>query len=259
MQLKNVEKAGSLRLNCLYFVAITTSMIRLLLVLCVIISSLASQGQTFEVSGAQESIRGIIGETLKAPVIFKNTSDKAIVIVVRKISQQIGTTQKNYFCFDNQCLDAKVEDYTLRLEPNQVITSLQIALDAGLAHGNSSVKFIAFNKFNSGETYEFDVNYAVEEREEKQIIFSSSDITLKEIYPNPVKDVAFIDYNVLDDRVQAKIIIHNILGNTIEEFPLSADETRVKINVDALTAGIYFYTLYLDNEGVITRKLILKK
>jgi hypothetical protein len=234
-------------------------MIRLFLVLCLITSTLALRGQSFEVSGAQENIKGQIGETLKAPISFKNTTDKAIVVVIRKISQQIGTTQKNYFCIDNQCLDSKVEDYTMRVEPNQVISTLQIALDAGLALGNSSVRFVAFNKFNPAESYEFDINYTVDEKEEKQIIFSSSHITLKEIYPNPVTDVAFIDYNLLDDRVKAKIIIHNILGNTIEEFPLSTDESRVRINVATLTAGIYFYTLYLDNEGVITRKLILKK
>jgi hypothetical protein len=234
-------------------------MIRLLLVVCLLISMLGLSAQSFEVSTTPESVKGTIGETLKAPIGFKNTSEKTVIIVVRKISQQIGTTQKNYFCMDEHCLDSKVEDYTIKVEPNQSVVSLQIALEAGLAHGNSSVKYIAFNKFNPSETYEFDLNFTVAEREEKQVIYSSSDITLKEIYPNPVKDIAYIEYNLLDDRVKAKILIHNILGNSIEEYPLSADENRVKIRVDALTAGIYFYTLYLDNEGVITRKLILKK
>ncbi len=234
-------------------------MIRLLLVVFLLISVLSLSAQSFEISATPESVKGVIGETLKVPVAFRNTTEKAVIIVVKKISQQIGTTQKNYFCMDDHCLDSKVEDYTLRVEPGQSVTSLQIALEAGLAHGNSSVKYIAFNKLNPSETYEFDLNFTVAEREEKQVIYSSSDITLKEIYPNPVKDIAYIEYNLLDDRVKAKILIHNILGNSIEEYPLPADETRVKIRVDALTAGIYFYTLYIDNEGVITRKLILKK
>jgi hypothetical protein len=233
-------------------------MIRLLFAICLMASVWCSYAQTFEVQSTHE-IKGTIGETLKTPVIFKNTSDKPVIIVVRKISQQIGTTQKNYFCFDSQCLESKVEEYTMKLEPNQVVSSLHIALEAGLAHGNSSVKFSAFNKLNPAESYDIDLNFIVSEREEKHIIFSSSDILLKEIYPNPVTDVAYIEYNLLDDRVKAKIVIHNILGNNIEEYPLPADENKVKIRADALTAGIYFYTLYLDNEGVITRKLILKK
>lgn len=234
-------------------------MVRLLFVVCLLVSGLGLRAQSFEMTTAEETIEGNIGETLKAPLSFKNVSEKSVIIVIRRVSQQIGTTQKNYFCLDNHCLDSKVEDYTLRLEPNQSITNLQIALEAGLAHGSSSVKYIAFNKSNPAETYEFDLNFAVTEREESQVIFSSTDITLKEIYPNPVKDVAYIEYNVLDDRVKAKIRIHNILGNSLDEYPLSPTENRVKIRVDALTAGIYFYTLYLDNEGVITRKLILKK
>ena len=234
-------------------------MTRLLLAVCLMASVLRMQAQTFEVQTTHDNVKGAIGETLKTPVIFKNTSDKTVVIVIKKVSQQIGTTQKNYFCIDAQCLDSKVEEYTLRVEPNQVINTLHVALEAGLADGHSTIKFIAFNKFTPGESYEFDLDFMVAEREEKAIIFSSSDILLREVYPNPVTDVAYIEYTLLDDRVKAKILIHNILGNTIEEYPLPPDENKVKIRADALTAGIYFYTLYLDNEGVITRKLILKK
>jgi hypothetical protein len=37
------------------------------------------------------------------------------------------------------------------------------------------------------------------------------------------------------------------------------NERSIKILADNLSAGIYFYTLYIDNEGVMTRKLIVKK
>ena len=58
---------------------------------------------------------------------------------------------------------------------------------------------------------------------------------------------------------EAKIIIHNILGSPIDEYSLPSAENRVKIRAESMGAGIYLYTLYLDNEGVITRKLIVKK
>jgi hypothetical protein len=68
-----------------------------------------------------------------------------------------------------------------------------------------------------------------------------------------------VDYNIINDDIEAKIIIHNILGNAIEEYDLPAAENKVKIRAESMNAGIYFYTLYLDNEGVVTRKLIVKK
>jgi hypothetical protein len=68
-----------------------------------------------------------------------------------------------------------------------------------------------------------------------------------------------MDYKIHNDQVKAKIVLHNLLGSSVEEHSLPPLETRLKIRTDNLDAGIYFYTLYVDNEGVITRKLIVKK
>jgi hypothetical protein len=234
-------------------------MARLLLVICFLIATLGTNAQSFEIVGLQETYRGIIGETIKVPIHFKNNSEKSITLTIRKVSNQIGTTQKNFFCFDNNCLDQRTEDFTLKLEPNQVINALQIALEAGLAQGVSSVKYLAFNRSNPSDAFEFELNFMVEEKAEKQNIYTSPHIMLHDVYPNPVTEEAYIEYSILDTQIKAKIMIHNILGNTIEEYPLPASENRVKIGAEALNSGIYFYTLYIDNEGVVTRKLIVKK
>jgi hypothetical protein len=215
--------------------------------------------QSFEIAGIQEYYKGLIGETIKAPIRFKNTSDKTITLIVRKIHSQIGGTQKNYYCIDNNCLDQRIDDYTLKIEPDQTLSALQIALDGGLAQTHSSIRYIAFNKANPAESIEFELNFLVEEKAEKENIYSSRQILLHDLYPNPVSVEAFVNYKVLDDQVKAKIVIHNILGNAIDEYPLPFVESRVKISAEPLSAGIYFYTLYIDTEAVCTRKLIVKK
>jgi hypothetical protein len=43
------------------------------------------------------------------------------------------------------------------------------------------------------------------------------------------------------------------------DYDLPASETRVKIQADELISGVYFYTVYIDNSGVLTRKLIVRK
>jgi hypothetical protein len=216
------------------------------------------QAQSFEISGVQDIYKALIGETIKAPIRIRNTTDKPISLLVRKVSSQIGGTQRNYLCIDNNCLDQRVEEYLLRLEPDQSISSLNVALEAGLAHGSSSVKFHVINKANS-ETVEFELNFQVEERAEKEHIYSSRHMTLFDLYPNPVSVDAFVDYKMYDDQIKAKIVIHNILGNPIDEYMLPFVEEQIKIRAETLSAGIYFYTLYIDGEGVITRKLIVKK
>jgi len=230
----------------------------LLLVMGIAISSCVfSQG--FEVASLQESYRGYIGEAINAPLRFKNTSDKAITLIIRKIDAQIGSSQKNYFCLDNNCLDHKVEDFIVKIEPGQVLNNFQVVLDAGLVSGESALRYVAFNKYNPGHSIEFDLNFVVEEKPEKQNIYTSRFVTLKDVYPNPVTDHAFVDYKVNNDQVKAKIVVHNILGNVVGEYNLTPLENLVRVRTDDLSAGIYFYTLYVEDEGVVTRKLIVRK
>jgi hypothetical protein len=222
-------------------------------------AAVSVNAQSFEIIGIQENYKAAIGETIKVPVHLKNTSEKALIIVVKRLSTQLGSTQKNYFCIDNNCFDQKTEEYQVRIEPGQTLTSVHVALEAGLAHGISSAKYGAFNKSNPAEIYEFDLNFVVEEKPVKENIYTSAHIILHDVYPNPVKDHGVIHYTVLNEQVKAKVVVHNILGNIIDEYPLPFSENKVNIRAETMTAGIYFYTLYIDNEGVVTRKLICKK
>ena len=215
--------------------------------------------QSFEVGQLQDIYRGYIGETVKVPLTLRNTTEKALTLVIKKLSSNLGGTQKNYFCVGKECLDQRVEDFLIKLEPGQTLSTFEIALDAGLANGISSVKYLVFNRYNSAETLEFDLNFSVEERSAKEDIFTHPHIVLRDVYPNPIVDFAYVEYDMTNDEVEAKIVIHNILGNPVDEYNLPAGESKVKIRAEAMNAGIYFYTLYLDNEGLVTRKLIVKK
>lgn len=221
--------------------------------------SINTLAQSFEVTGLQENYKGVIGETIKAPLLFKNTTDKTITLIIRKVSSQIGSTQKNYFCLDANCMDQKVEDHIIKIDPGQTLTNFIVALDAGLVSSISSVKYLAYNKSNPGEALEIDLQFVVDEKPSKESIYASRHIAIQDVYPNPLVDHAYVNYKILNDKIKAKIIVHNILGTPVGEYELSAVESKVKIRGDDLNSGIYFYTLYINNEGVMTRKLIVKR
>jgi hypothetical protein len=216
-------------------------------------------GQGFEIAPLQESYKGMIGETIRVPLRFKNTSDKPIILVIRKVDEQLGSTQKKYFCVDNNCLDTKVEDYVVKVEPGQTTANLYVALEAGLDQNESSIKYVAFNKFSPGHALDIDLNFNVEEKLAKANIYNSRHITLYDVYPNPAVEHANVTYKLASDQIKAKILVHNIIGNIIGEYTLSAFDNAIRIKTEDLSAGIYFYTLYVENEGVMTRKLIVKK
>ncbi len=224
-----------------------------------VIWSTSAFAQGFEIASIQESYKGLIGETIKAPIRFKNTSEKSITLIIRKVNGQIGSTQKNYFCLENNCLDQKVEDYIIKIEPGQTLNNFQVVLEAGLVSGESVLKYVAYSKSNPGYSLEFELNFNVEEKPEKENIYTSRLVTLHDVYPNPVVDQAIVDYKIMNDHVKAKIVVHNLLGNVVGEYSLPIFENFVRVKTDELAAGIYFYTLYVDDESVMTRKLIVKK
>lgn len=232
---------------------------RFLLLIGFVLVSGVLRAQSFEILDLQESYKGSIGDLIRAPLNFKNKTDKPITLVLRKVDTQIGSSQKNFFCPDNNCLDQRTEDYILKIEPGQTTQNFSIGLEAGLVEGFSAIKYIIFNKSNPTESSQFELNFDVVGRPEKSSIYNSRFITIHDVYPNPVTDYANIEYHLHVDQVKTKIVIHNILGNAVTQYDLSNSETKVKILAEQFSAGIYFYTLYIDNEGVMTRKLIVKK
>lgn len=232
---------------------------KILLTAIIALLSYELTAQSFEVSVLQDSYKGTIGEIIKVPLVVRNISTKPVTITIRKTGGVIGTSQKNYFCPDERCLDQRVEDYNVRIEPGQSLTSLQIALEAGLVPGLSNVKYVVFNRTSPTEALDLDLNFIVEERPESQTIYHSRHITLQDVYPNPASTHAFVDYRVISEHIKAKVVLHNVLGSAVGEYDLPLMEHKVKINTEDLNPGIYFYTLYIDNEGVMTRKLVIKK
>lgn len=228
------------------------------LVLFFLISQVAC-AQSFEIIGHSEQIRGAIGETLKSPIRIKNLTDRPLFLVIRRSDQQLGSTQKAAFCIDNICQESRIKDFTLRIEPESTSETVQIALEAGLAPGVSSMRYSITNKSNPAESTDLDFTFSIEERPSKENLYSSRYIRLHNVYPNPVLDFANVDYKILIPSAKIKIVVYNILGNQMEEYPLSSHETQIKIQVEGFAAGVYFYTLYVENEGVVTRKLIVRK
>src|SRR5690606_26180646 len=141
----------------------------------------------------------------------------------------------------------------------QTVTNFFVALEGGLNDNESTIRYFVFNRSNPNQSLDIDLNFAIEDKRDMATIYNSRHITLYDIFPNPASDAANLAYKLTSDQVNAKVLLHNILGNIIGEYPLSTMETQIRIRTEDLSPGIYFYTLYVDNEGVLTRKLLVKK
>lgn len=211
------------------------------------------------VNKAETTYEAQLSQVLKIPIRIKNTSDKPQFYIIRKASGDLGGTQKGYFCLNDNCLEPSMEEFSKRIEPGQTIEGLYYTLETGLVTGQNNLRFEIFERGHVSESIEHAVTVSVDERKERSLVFQSRDITIHDVYPNPVLDYAFIDYRINNDNIKANVVIHNILGMPMGDYELPTYETRIKIHTEDLAPGVYFYTLYLDNDGVLTRKLIVRK
>lgn len=224
-----------------------------------LIISLPGLTQDFDLLDKQDNFQGTIGETLRIPIKIRNNSEKAQFYIIRKFQSDLGSAQKGYFCLDKNCLESAINEFSKRIEAGETLQHLTYVIEGGILSSQNSIRFQVFPKGSPQEIEEYQVAINIREKVEKPVVFQSKEITIQDVYPNPVQDQAFIEYRIHDENVKAKIVMHNILGKQLNEMDLPNSETRIKLQTEEFTAGIYFYTLYLDNSGVLTRKLVVRK
>jgi hypothetical protein len=230
---------------------------RLILLLGVLVFAYYVRAQNFELVDKQESYQANFGQMVRVSLKIKNNSDKAQFYIIRKVRSDLGESQKGYFCLDNNCLEPAIAEFSKKADPGETI-NLNYTVETGQQQTQNSFKFEIFPKGAQGEAIEHVVSLAVEEKSQRTL-FQNKEITIHDVYPNPVQDQAIIDYKINSDNTKAKIVVHNILGRPLGDYELPPSDTKLKILADEFPAGVYFYTLYIDNNPVLTRKIMVRK
>jgi hypothetical protein len=127
----------------------------------------------------------------------------------------------------------------------------------------------AFNKVPVNSTYSFErLNLSVSlltnnpplsEKSDDNWLYVSDQVTISNIYPNPASDYASFNYIFYDQQTNVKVLVRNVLGSIVGEYTLSAQERQLTLPVDRFIPGVYFYTLWVNNKSVVTKKLIVKR
>lgn len=89
-----------------------------------------------------------------------------------------------------------------------------------------------------------------------------SDIPRAVLYqnaPNPFTDRTEIKFALPDNITSAAIFIFNMQGSLIKKAPLNKHQTSLTINGSELNAGMYLYSLIVDEKEIDTKRMILTK
>lgn len=102
-------------------------------------------------------------------------------------------------------------------------------------------------------------NSPLPEKSDDNWLYVSDQVTISNIYPNPASDNASLNYIFYDAQTSVKVVVRNVLGSVVGEYTLSAQERQLTLPVDRFIPGVYFYTLWVNNKSVVTKKLIVKR
>ena len=72
-------------------------------------------------------------------------------------------------------------------------------------------------------------------------------------YPNPASEE--VVFNLGNVNAGAKLVLRDMSGRTVKMVDAQAE---VRMDVDGLNAGVYFYTLEENGKAIATRKLVVR-
>jgi len=210
------------------------------------------------VSNSPITVTGDINTIIKAQLYVVNNSAGTASFKVKKIENNIQPTTSNSFCFNDQCYPPTSYESTsaLTLQAGDTTTSSGFygEYTPNDAEGPTQVTYVVFNSTNPNDSTYVVVTYVAQATAIAKINFSS--IEFSNPYPNPVNVNTKINYNIPFSYVRATLYIRNIIGTIVREHEISNPQGKLNLDLSDLNEGIYFYSLVIDGNVVLTRKLI---
>jgi hypothetical protein len=218
-------------------------------------------GQQIRVLSEDLTFSGDLGTTQRKTVLLQNDSDQSKTFFLKNLRGNIGSSQNIKVCIGDQCFDPKRElaKIKLTLKSGEILTDVYLDFQMGIAETRGSFDLFFVNEANIREVFVVEAVYRVSNAENRVDEFDYKDLILSDVYPNPSNRIAQLDYKYKNYKVKAKIAINSFIGNPVAEYELDPSRKSLLINVSDLNPGVYFYTLFLDNKNIVTKKLVVKK
>lgn len=220
---------------------------------------MVSLAQEVEVLSGPVDFGGEIGSVQRKTILLQNESIQTKTYFLKSLRGGIGSSQKVRICIGDQCFDPKrdLAKINLKLAPGEIFTDLYLEFEMGITETRGSFDLLFVNVENLRDSFVVEAKYEVKADGKEN--FTHKDIKISEIYPNPSNRVAQLDYELVNPKAKAKITINSFIGNPIAEYELDPTRSSLVINVTDFQPGVYFYTLFVDNKNVVTKKLQVKK
>jgi hypothetical protein len=195
-------------------------------------------------------------------VAVKNISDNILNVRMLRTYVDLIDGAGIEFCFAGQCEAPFTDTSGLYVSlPAGASTNAKNSLEAHYHYpvgtiGTTIVQYTFFDKSNFDDNVTLTVNYVTSPTAIDENIANS--ISLSDVYPNPTHNTVNVDYNFDVNIDAASVKIVNLLGAVVKEVEMDQNGNKLSMDVSDLTAGIYFYSVVVNNEIFKTKKLVIR-
>lgn len=211
--------------------------------------------QDFSVVNIESSLIIPHQKTITSTFFIKNytNKNKSYVLSLKGSYSQGGSTA--LLCYKGYCDEKSIE---ISANPNEATAEIEIKFTGGLSSFKSNLQ-LEINDKEASNTLTKDIFIEVTDNKKEDIFYSKDDILISNFYPNPAIKFANMEYRLKPYQTNAKIVLQNVLGSKLKEYNLDPKDNKLRLLTENMSPGIYFYTLFIDEEGLATRKLIVKR
>jgi len=199
------------------------------------------------------------GEEIMLEVILTNNTGSDAGIKVARNEVQIEPGSENYFCW-GACYPPFIDTSGMTMTIPAGGSSLEGDFSGHyVPNGTTGLSTISYSFYDNDSGLEVakivfiaDPNVvAIDEN-------SLSSIQVSDIYPNPATNYINLDYSLPKEIESANIAIYNVLGSVVMKQQVELMNNKFRMDISELDGGVYFYSLLLNGESYITKKLVIR-
>ncbi len=193
-------------------------------------------------------------------ILINNSSMNGKTYKVRRNIITIDASDQTQFCFGGLCYSPTLNLSNLSLYINShdtvnfVHNGFHAVMNAGPTTIMKMVRYTFFDTLNLNDTMDVTLKYfttlGINETTEANQIISDA-------YPNPSSSFVSVNYTITGNPQKAKLVLYNLIGKEIKQITLNDKQGIAKLNTEDLPAGIYFYSLIIDENMVSTKKIVV--
>lgn len=194
--------------------------------------------------------------TMEAPIYVKNTSNKAMDVLVKVYVKNINAESSASYCWGGSCFDILTTPSTTHttIESADTAKEFHSDLEPNDQLGVNEIMFTFYNENNIDDSISVTVYY--------ELFITGIDpfFEIKESmrsYPNPVQNTLFLSYDI-QIYSDFTISIFDIVGKKVKSQKLNNNESITEIDVSNFKQGIYIWTIESEGVPIKSQKFIKK-